>query len=404
VNIFRMAWRNVWRNRRRSLVTISAMSFALFSMLLYTGIIEWYLQDMERAVVDLEVGDVQIFPKGYRDDPSIYTRIEEPEALLEPLAEAGFRAAPRLLAFGLAATGESSSGVSFRGVDVERDARVSLIYRELGEGSWLDPGDPRGVVIGRRLARTLDATLGVELLVLSQAADGSMAYDLYTVRGILKSVADATDRTGFFMTADAFRQLFVVESGAHQILVRKPDEVELAAAVRRVRALGAAHDVKTWRELMPTVASMVDSARGMMVFVSLIIYFAVGILILNAMLMAVFERVREFGVLKAVGVGPTDVLRLILVETAIQTGIAIAVGLGFALPSLIYFRDVGVDIATMADVSVMGLTLSNVWHAAIAPQVIATPILTLIFIVVAAVLYPAFKAALIQPVEAMRYH
>jgi ABC-type antimicrobial peptide transport system permease subunit len=149
---------------------------------------------------------------------------------------------------------------------------------------------------------------------------------------------------------------------------------------------------------------MVDSARGMMVFVSLIIYFAVGILILNAMLMAVFERVREFGVLKAVGVGPTDVLRLILVETAIQTGIAIAVGLGFALPGLIYFRDVGVDIAIMADVSVMGLTFSNVWHAAIAPQVIATPILTLIFIVVAAVLYPAFKAALIQPVEAMRYH
>jgi ABC-type antimicrobial peptide transport system permease subunit len=155
---------------------------------------------------------------------------------------------------------------------------------------------------------------------------------------------------------------------------------------------------------MPTVASMVDSARGMMVFVSLIIYFAVGILILNAMLMAVFERVREFGVLKALGVGPTDVLRLILVETVIQTGIAIAVGLGLALPSLIYFRDVGVDIAIMADVSVMGLTLSNVWHAAIAPPVIVTPIATLILIVIAAVLYPAFKAALIQPVDAMRYH
>jgi ABC-type lipoprotein release transport system permease subunit len=399
-----MAWRNVWRNRRRSLVTISAMSFALFIMLLYTGVIEWYLQDMERAVVDLEVGDVQIFSKDYRDDPSIHSRIEEPEVLLGPLAEAGFRAAPRLLAFGLAATGESSSGVSFRGVDVERDARVSLIHREVGEGSWLDPGDPRGVVIGRRLARTLDATLGTEVLVLSQAADESMAYDLYTVRGILESVADATDRTGFFMMADAFRQLFEIESGAHQILVRKPDEVELVAAARRIRALGVAHDVKTWRELMPTVASMVDSARSMMVVISLIVYFAVGILILNAMLMAVFERVREFGVLKAVGAGPTDVLRLILVETAIQTGIAIAVGLGFALPALLYFRDVGVDIAIMADVSVMGLTLSNVWHAAIAPPVIATPILTLLVIVVVAVLYPAFKAALIQPVEAMRYH
>ena len=93
LEIFKMAWRNVWRNQRRTLVTIAAMSFALFVMILYAGLIEGYLRNMERSVLDLEVGDVQVFAEGYRDNPSIYTRIDDPEALLAPLDAEGFPAA-----------------------------------------------------------------------------------------------------------------------------------------------------------------------------------------------------------------------------------------------------------------------------------------------------------------------
>ncbi len=399
-----MAWRNLWRNRRRTLVTIGAMSLALLVMILYAGLMEGYLRNMERTVLDLEVGDVQVFAEGYRDNPSIYTRIENPDELLAPLDAEGFPASGRLLAYGMAAAGESSAGVSFRGVDVARDARVSLVHEQVAEGRWLDPEDPGGVVLGRRLARTLGVSPGAELVVLTQGADGAMAYDLYTVRGVLLGIGDATDRSGVFMTAGAFRELLVVPDGVHQIIVRRPGEIDLPGAADRVHTLAGELDVKTWRQLLPTIASMLDSARGVMIAMFFIIYVAIGILILNAMLMAVFERIREFGVLKALGVGPLDVMRLMLVESAIQTGIAILVGVTLAVPSLWYLSNTGINLAQLGGVTIMGIAWDPVWRAAVQADIFTRPILVLVSIVAAAVFYPALKAALIRPIDAMHHH
>ena len=213
MGVLRMAWRNLWRHSRRTLVTIGAMTLALFVLILYTGLLEGYLQNMEGNILDLEVGDVQAHAGDYLNRPSIYTLIEDPEALLDALDDQGYRATARLLGGGLAAAGESSAGASLRGVFVERDARVSKIHEHVSRGEWLDPGDPKGVVLGRRLAQTLDVDTGDELVLLSQATDGSMANDLFTVRGILLGVGDATDRTGVFLTAETFREFFVLTDG-----------------------------------------------------------------------------------------------------------------------------------------------------------------------------------------------
>ena len=171
-----------------------------------------------------------------------------------------------------------------------------------------------------------------------------------------------------------------------------------------MRALAQELDVQTWRQLLPTIASLLDSARGMIVIMFVIVYVAIGILMLNAMLMAVFERVREFGVLKAVGVGPFEVFALIVVESAIQTALALAVGLALAVPGILYLTRVGVDVGSLAGISMMGIAMQPVWHAAIEPRVFVVPVVTLVAIVAVAVLYPGLKAALIQPVDAMRYH
>lgn len=403
MNVFKMAWRNVLRNRRRSVVTISAMAFALFVELLYSGLVPGYLNAMEEDITDLEIGDIQIHANDYRNAPSIYTAVEDPEPIVAAVEAKGYQASPRLLGGGLAASGEYSAGVALRAVDVEADKEVCNVWNKVAAGEWLDAADPSGVVLGKFLARTLDVRPGSELLVLSQATDGSMANALYTVRGVLGSVAEATDRVTVYMTDTAFRELMVMPEGAHQIVVRLPDGVALADGVAAVEEIAPDDEVRSWKRLMPIIAQMLDSVNGIIYVLYFIIYVAVGILILNALLMAVFERIKEFGVLKAIGAGPGMVLSLIGIEAAIQTLIAAALGTLLALPGMWWIGTKGIDFGQMAGMNMMGVSMRKTWYGIYEANVIAGPLVMLFVVVSMAVAYPALKAAWINPVQAMRH-
>lgn len=401
--VLKMAWRNIWRNRRRTLVTVGAMTLALTILILYTSLIEGYLRDIERNILELELGDVQVHAEDYLNKPSIYDTIEDSDSLVAELTELDYPASARLLGGGLVASGDSSAGASLRGIDIEQDARVSKIGEHVVEGRWLDPSDPSGVVLGRRLAHTLNAKVGDELVMLSQAVDGSMANDLYHVKGILASISDGTDRAGVFMMAEAFRTFFGLETGAHEIVVRRPAGKELESTATTVAKLAPSNDVKTWRDLMPTLASMLDSTRGMIQIVFFVIYIVVAILILNAMLMAVFERIREFGLLKAIGVSPQRVLTIILTESSIQTLLAILTGATLSLPGLWYLENFGIDTGALGGTSMMGIAWNRMWYGVVTPWSFIAPVVTLVIMASLAVIYPALKAARISPVEAMRH-
>ncbi|MBW2458748.1 MAG: FtsX-like permease family protein, partial [Deltaproteobacteria bacterium] len=206
-----------------------------------------------------------------------------------------------------------------------------------------------------------------------------------------------------FMTAGAFRELLVIPKGVHQIITRKPKATPLLAAGKQVRAMAGKLEAKTWRELLPILASMLDSSKSMIYVMFLIIYIAIGIVILNAMLMAVFERIREFGVLKAIGMKPGKVLRLILAESALQTGLAVLVGTLLSLPGLWYLSAHGIDTGKLGGTTVSGVALGSNWRAHISSETFSGPIMIMVFVVLIAVLYPAVKAALIKPIAAMQH-
>ncbi|MDJ0766124.1 MAG: ABC transporter permease [Myxococcota bacterium] len=403
MNTLALAWRNVWRNKRRTVVTVSAMTLALTAMILYSGLVNGYLRNMQQNILDLEVGDIQVFAAGYRENPSLYARIDETKALLGALDKAGFKASARALANGLAAAGDTSAGVLLRGIDPERNATVSAVRHQVMAGQWLGKADPQGVVIGKRLARNLGVRPGDEIVVLTQGADGSIANDLFTVRGILKNVGEATDRAGVFMLMAAFRELMVMPTGTHQIIVRKPETLDLNAAAAKIRAVAPNLDVKTWRDLFPTIATMLDSTANAVYVMALIVYIAIGIVMLNAMLMAVFERIREFGVLKALGMGPGRVFGLILTESGVQAAVALVVGTAVSLPGSWYLTTYGIDTRGLADMSIGGVVWNPIWRSSVTPGTYIGPMILMLIIVFFAALYPSVKAALIQPVRAI-YH
>ena len=403
MSILKMAWRNIGRNRRRTAVTVAAMTLALFALVVYTGMLQGMLDDMEQSVVEIEVGDLQIHTVDYLDNPSIYELVDSVDALVSALEDAGFRASPRLVGGGLVAARDSSAGASMRGVDVRVDAQVSEISQRVADGRWLDPADPQGVVVGRRLAGALGLRVGDELVALSQATDGSMANDLFSVRGVLEGIGDSIDRSAVFLNETTFREFYVLPEGAHEIVVRRPADVELAVAAETVRALTPGLDIKSWRELLPTLATMMDSAQQAIQIVAVVVYIVIAILILNAMLMAVFERIREFGVLKALGVGPGQVMSLILVESGLQTGLAVAIGLTLAAPTLWYLAQTGIDTGALGGTSMLGVSFVPIWYATVTPATVAGPVLILVVLVLLAVIYPVLKAARISPVAAMRH-
>jgi putative ABC transport system permease protein len=403
VNILVLAWRNVWRNSRRSMITILAMALALWAELIYSGLITGMLAGMSGDVTELDTGDIQLFSKGFLNRPSLHEVVHNDKEILDKLDAAGFPATARLMSGGLAASGDQSAGVAFIGLDPVRDAKVLTVNKAVAEGTWLDAADPHGVVVGRGLARTLALKVGSEVVVLSQAGDGTMANDLFTVRGILKSVAASTDRSGIFMTDGAFRDLFVFPEGSHKIIVRAPKDQPLEVTEAKIAALAPDLDVKSWKELNPFIAQMLDAVHVQMAVIYFVMYIAVAILVLNSMLMAVFERIREFGVLKAIGYGPVRVAVMMVAEGMFQAFVAAGLGCVLAAPAMIYLQNYGIDVGRLGGVSMLGMTMPAIWYGSYTLDAVRVPLEMLFFIVFFAVLYPAVKAAWIRPVEAMHH-
>ncbi|MBI4828356.1 MAG: ABC transporter permease [Nitrospinae bacterium] len=387
---------------------MGAMAFAGAIMILYVSLIEGFTDAMVRNMISNSLGDMQIHAKGYLDDPDLYTLVPDPDRLAERLEASGYHAAPRWYGIGLAASGESSAAVTLRGVDLTRERTVTRTHEHVARGRWLDGAEPKGAVIGRRLARTLNVDVGDEIVFLSQAADGSLANELFIVRGVLKTVSEPVDRAGFFIPRETFTELMLVDDAASEIAVALPlRETPLEAATREAAALAPGLEVKNWRALSPVMAKMVDTAGAGTYIMLLIVYSAIGMVVLNAMLMNVFERIREYGIMKALGMGPWRVAGLVYAEAALTALIACAVAaLGGGALSW-WAQTSGIDLSVFGageDFATFGgMAFDPVWYARLTPASVIRPLAALAAVVMIAALYPCVKAAVIRPVEAIHH-
>lgn len=406
--LIKIAARNLRRNIRRTIITTSAMSFALAVMIFFTGFMDGYLGEFEHNIISLNLAKVQIHRPGYREDSSIYDTIDHTPDVIKIIETKGFATAPRFFSYGLAAAGNESAGVIIRGVDVVREPHVTELDRHVAAGRFLvdaDGGGPeKGVIIGRKLAKTLNAKLGSELVIVSQGADGSTANDLFYVRGIFKAVSEMVDRSGFFITAEAFRDLMGTGGNAHEIAVMPPEGIPLDDATATVAAAAPGMETLNWRQLAPEAAEILDVSEKSMILLYIIAYAAIALVTLNAMLMAVFERIREFGIMKALGIRPGQVWLIVNIEALLQTLLAIAGGCAIGLPVTWHFARHGLDLSSLSSGSVFsGIALDPIISPTVTFHTVSTPALFMAAMVWLAVVYPGIKAAVIQPVKAIHH-
>lgn len=405
MKIMTLASRNVVRNWHRTVVTILAMAFACTIMIIYGALMKGMVVGSERQAVIMNQGDMQIHARGYRDDPDIYTTMPDSTALLDKIRQQSFHASARYFAVGLMATDDNSSGVQLRGTDLIHEPQVTQIHQHVMIGQWLDNDDPFGVVIGKKLARLLDVKIGSELVYIGQTADGYMANEILKVRGILKAVAANIDNAGVFLPEQTLRELLNLPVGAHEIVIMRADRSsDLDLAKQQITALAPNYETLDWRELMPVIARFLETADVQTLIMLIFTYIAVASVVLNAILMSVFERINEFGIMKALGVSPAQCVALIYAEAMLQTLLACILGLGFGWWASYYFQIHGMDMSNLSgDVSFAGIALDPVWYAYVTPEVLLNPIIFLLLIAMLAAIYPALKVARIRAVDAIHY-
>lgn len=404
--LLRMAARNVARKKMRMLATLGAMGLAGALVIFFASMMLGFEKGMVSNLIDSETGHLQAHAAGYRLDPDLYNTLKAPADALQSLRAEGIPAAGRLLGFGLAAKGDASSGAELRGMDLDAEGSVTHLPTSVETGRWLQKGDPDGVVLGKKLARRLEAGLGDQVVVLTQDALGGMSDRLYTVRGILKTVSARTDDAGFFISAASFRDLLALPQGWHELVFRLPGvKPDLEAGRKKVRAALPGAEVNTWRELQPMAASMVDNQSvGMGIFM-VIAYLACGLVIFNAMLMTVFERMREFGVMKALGLAPWQLFTTIGIEALLEGLGGCVVALALGLPLSLWAQIHGLDLRHLMKESgnMGGLAFDPILRTWVTPGAVLPALAFLLGLALLAVAYPAWKAARMDPVDAMRH-
>ena len=403
--LIKMAWRNLWRNPRRTIITLFSMTFGLTMMIVGYTLTDGMLDQMVHYATLLGTGHVQIHHPDYLEDHSIYDTMDDPQALLAAVTGTGLgTASPRVFATALVSSGQQSAGGQLWGIDPDLESSVTELHEHLERGTWLAPGIRGRVVLGRNLARTLSVGPDDEIVILTQAADGSLGNALYTVSGTLKSIGEGLDRGGVVMDIRDLSELLVMDSKIHEVAVRLNDPKKLDAATHTLsKALDRKkYKVENWKQLFPALAEYLRLSSSSMTIVLFIIFAVASLGIVNTQLMSLFERTREVGIMRALGVGPLSVVCLILYETIFLSFMAaLSGGIAGILWSLRLER-VGWDISWMGgSFAFVGVAFDPHMYATLTPAAVIKSILVMIAVVLMASFYPFFRAAMITPVDAI---
>lgn len=395
-----LAWRYLWRNYRRTIIMLLAIVVGVWAMLFMIAMMRGMVDDMVEGSVQNFVGHVQIHHPRYRDDPSIVNRLEEPdEALQDYFREHELRWTSRLRVPAVISSERESLGVVLMGVEPESELQLSQIPRQITAGEFLQSADAGGIVIGNKLARRLDTRLGKRVVLMSQDPDNDIADRGFRVVGIYSADLPSLEERFVFVGLETAQQMLGVGRTVSEIEIHGPDYRNVDWIVDDLSALKPELEVTPWYELDAYTGGMLTVMDGFVFVWIIVVFLALSFGLVNTLVMAVFERTREIGLIMALGMRPSAILAQVLVETFFLLVLGLALG-NLLMVATAHWLAEGINVSPWAQ----GLELAGMpsrLRLVLTREDMLLANTMVIILGLLAGLLPAFRASRYNPVEAL---
>lgn len=400
IQLFKMAFRDLGRNRRRSFFSALALGIGLALLLLIAAVVQGELRSSMELSIQLQSGHVQVRAASYNAEKTslahedLVSNPDQVAAQIAALAPVKV-ATPRLFASGILTAGEDTAGVSIIGIDP--DSIANAPYREgMVSGQFLTADDREGVLIGRGLATSLGLNAGDQISVMVNTANGDVDEQPFTIRGTFTTGSPFYDETTLFMPLAKAQTITRAEGFASTIFVLLNDQDQTQAVAAALQS--GQYEVLTWQEMNELLTQFNEMASGYMVLIYLIVLGITATVIINTLVMAVFERTREIGILAAMGMRGGRIMAMFFTESFLLTVGGILIGLVLGALLVAYATNVGFYIG---DVGYQGFMMGERIYARLALTDAVSLMITAFIVSLLAALYPALLAARLEPVEAL---
>ena len=398
----RLAWRNLWRNHRRTLIMLMAIAVGVWAMIFMTALMRGMVDQMVEDGIEALPGFIQVHHPQFRDDPSIENSMPPPtdefRAAMETPLVTGWTSRIRVPA--MISSERDNRGVVLLGVDPAGEISLGFDPEKIIEGRFLEGSDDKGVVIGQKLLERLETRLGKRVVVMSQDPENNIADRGFRVVGVYRGKLAATEETFIYAGRETVQQLLGMEGKVSELAVGGQDYRDTAALLALVSGVAeAGTEVLPWSELDSYLAVMMGVMDGFVLVWIIVIFLALSFGLVNTLMMAVFERIREFGLMQALGMKPATILYLVLLESLLLLALGLLLGNLLAWASVWLMRD-GWDLAAVAEgMEMFGATSVRYPALKMNDLVLANVVVRVLGIITS--LLPAWRASRYQPVEAI---
>jgi ABC-type lipoprotein release transport system permease subunit len=403
----RLAWRNIWRHRRRTVIIVLAMGLALAMMLMYDGLVDGFNNAIYGNAIRVLGGNIQVHAGGYREkvDSNPLIPLPDDQAVLQA-AQAHpdvISAARRIQTGGLMSNREGAFVISIIGIEPEVEAPVSLINENISAGRWLAAGDQDSVLIGRGLADVMNVQVGDRLTMVGSDAHKQNRQRTMTVIGIYDIGMPSLEKQTVYISLAEAQALFDLHGQSTEVQITLKDVGQEARVVAALEPALPGYEVESWDKNYPEIATALTSKNFVMDIFSVIIQVIAGIGVLNLLLMAVFERTREIGLLGAMGLKPRQIATLFILEGTMIGVVGVIAGALIGILFNLGFGRVGMDYSSFAGTAdFMALINGRVYPSLGLGKLLGRGLVVLIITTLAAWI-PAREASRREPAQALHY-